>query len=328
MAPGVSAADRVAFEAWRVAAPTNARAFAAVESLWQKLDGLEDDAVIGPYVKAALEPEPDVMESWTRAIGERRPRVLVQPRRRRKSAALALAAGVFAGTIGLMLGTKFWPGAEQVYQSGERTYSVVLADGSRLKMDLATQVNVEFGASRRELRLMRGRAIFEVAHDGTRPFVVDADGGRITALGTRFQVDVLDGDSVVVTLIEGAIALDNSGRRYGWSGRSAPIELSAGEQARYSRTTSTWTREDADVMSATSWSEGFHVFSATPLARAVEEINKYSPVKLRLADSGLDGLVLSGNFKAGDASNVAVALPVVLPVAIEQRENEIIIVRQ
>ncbi|KAF1717037.1 hypothetical protein CSC74_09255 [Pseudoxanthomonas yeongjuensis] len=326
LAPDFSDVERAAFERWCNDAPQNAQAFAATESLWQRLEGLEDDEVIGPYAQTALEPEPDPMADWTAAVQQRRGQASRGSTRRRRRMPIALFASLFLCALSLGLAIRFWPDPQQLYQSGDRPYTIVLADGSRIQMDLATQLEVDLKPGKRDLRLLRGRAIFEVAHDAKRPFVVDAGGGRITALGTRFQVDRQDQGSVLVTLVEGSIALQSSEQEK--SDGSDRIRLVAGEQARYSRMRSAWTRQDANVMSAISWSEGFHVFSATPLSAAVKEINKYSAVKLRLADHSLDGLVLSGNFKIGDARNISVALPAVLPVQVTNAPGEIIVTKR
>lgn len=326
LAPDCSALERAAFERWRDDAPQHAQAYAATESLWQKLDGLEDDEVIGAYAREALEPETDPMADWTAAVQQRRVQAPRTPRRRGRKFPLTLVASLFICTFGLGLAIRFWPEPQQLYQTGDRPHTIVLADGSRVQMDLATRVEVGLKSDRRDLRLLQGRAIFEVAHDATRPFVVDAGGGRITALGTRFQVDRQDQNKVLVTLVEGSIALQSS--EHAKPDGSDRIRLVAGEQASYSRADAAWTRQDANVMSAISWSEGFHVFSATPLSEAVKEINKYSAVKLRLADPSLGGLVLSGNFKAGNAQNIAVALPVVLPVQVTYESGEIIVARR
>jgi len=322
MAPDCSALERADFEKWRTGAPQHAEAFAATESLWQKLDGLEDDEVIGAYAREALEPVKDPMADWTAAVQHRRARPPARTPSRKRAFPFAMVASVVLCTFGVGMAMRLWPDPQQLYETGAQPQTVVLKDGSRVQMDLATQVEVKLGSSRRELRLLRGRAIFEVSHDARRPFVVDAAGGRITALGTRFQVDEQTRGNVLVTLVEGSIALQNVSRR---APDTAALRLVAGQQARYSSTRDAWMRETGNVMSAIGWSEGFHVFSATPLAEAVEEINKYSAVKIRLADPSLDRLVLSGNFKVGNARDIAVALPVVLPVQVRNAEQEIVV---
>ncbi|WJI16108.1 FecR domain-containing protein [Pseudoxanthomonas winnipegensis] len=325
MAPDCSTLERADFEKWRGSAAQHAEAFAATESLWRKLDGLADDEIIGVFARQALEPEEDPMAEWTAAVQQRRAPARAHPARRNAAFSLAAAASVVLCALGLGMALRYWPDPQQLYQTGNHPHTVVLADGSRVQMDLATRVEVTLSPGRRQLRLLQGRAIFDVSHDARRPFVVDAAGGRITALGTRFQVDEQDRGNVLVTLVEGSIALDSTQSTPDGSGG---IRLAAGQQARYSPSHAVWTREDGNVKSAIGWSEGFHVFSATPLPDAVREINKYSAMKIRLADPSLERLVLSGNFKVGNARDIAIALPMVLPVQVTQARGEIIVERK
>lgn len=320
MAPDCTQAERQAFERWRACAPRNAQAYAATERLWERLDGLEDDEVVGPYAEAALEPEPAPMADWAAAVRHRSPRAPSRSRSRWRVPA-ALAAGVLACAVGLRFALPLLPGAEpQHYLTAGQPETVTLADGSRVQMDLSTRIEVRMNRRAREVELLEGRAIFDVAHDAGRPFSVETGHGRVTALGTRFQVD-REAGQVAVTLVEGAVAV-------GGQGSAADIRLAPGEQARYSPQQAQWTRHSVDTAAATSWSQGFHVFSATPLAEAVREINRYSSMKLRLQGSGLERLVLSGNFRTGDAENIASVLPVILPVKVEKRADEIVLVHR
>ncbi len=83
---------------------------------------------------------------------------------------------------------------------------MTLADGSEVTMDLATEIDVRLSRGERNIKLVAGRALFDVAHDASRPFRVDTGHGKVTALGTQFQVDV-DTDQVIVTLLEGSVSV-------------------------------------------------------------------------------------------------------------------------
>lgn len=83
------------------------------------------------------------------------------------------------------------------------TRTVRLADGSTVRLDAATRLDAAFDAERRTIRLSQGQARFAVAHE-TRPFVVLAGGGSVTARGTMFDVAVAGG-RVDVRLLEGAV---------------------------------------------------------------------------------------------------------------------------
>ncbi|CDO35968.1 FecR family protein [Novosphingobium sp. KN65.2] len=86
-------------------------------------------------------------------------------------------------------------------EPGKKT--IELADGSHVTLFGATRLAVRLSAHERRIDLLSGRARFEVSHDASRPFVVIAGGGSVTALGTLFEVEV--GAKVAVHLLRGRI---------------------------------------------------------------------------------------------------------------------------
>src|SRR3546814_13079302 len=93
--------------------------------------------------------------------------------------------------------------------------------------------------------------MFRVAHDASRPFIVDAGAGRITALGTQFQVQ-REGEAVSVMLLEGSVGIDSA--REGDERRL--LRLVPGQRASYAPTTRSWTVATVDPVALTSWSQG------------------------------------------------------------------------
>jgi len=287
MSPECSAADRRSFEQWRASSSVNEQAYVATEQLWSRLDGIEADETIGRHAAEALKPE-RAPRRWP----------------------LALAASVIAVLVGVGIVNQVMTSATvEHYQTAGQSRKVTLADGSEVTLDLATEIDVRLSRGERNIKLVAGRALFGVAHDANRPFRVDTGHGKVTALGTQFQVDV-DTDQVIVTLFEGSVSVGT-------------LRLAPGQQARYSN--AQWTQRDVDAAAVASWSSGFHVFSATPLDEAVREINRYSATKVRLADASLQSLVVSGNFKTGDAETITSAWPIVLPVTLQKVGAEIVI---
>ena len=66
--------------------------------------------------------------------------------------------------------------------------ALVLQDGSQVTLDTSSSIRVEESDSRRVVRLLAGRARFQVARDPARPFIVRAGGQQVIALGTVFTV--------------------------------------------------------------------------------------------------------------------------------------------
>jgi transmembrane sensor len=223
--------------------------------------------------------------------------------------------------IALLVGSIFFElqrreAAATVYatRSGERRI-IQLADGSQLVLNYATALDVRFSDHDRRLRLHKGEALFTVAHDATRPFKVDAGDGVVTALGTRFEVRT-DADQVAVTLLEGRVSVD---RRH----VNAHVELEPGDQVHFEETSAQMTRRKVDTEFVTSWSTGRLRFRATPLAEVLDEVNRYSTTQIRIVDTTLGSIPISGTFEIGDTASVVAALNALLPIEATAKDREI-----
>lgn len=100
----------------------------------------------------------------------------------------------------------------------------VLADQSELSLNGNSAVNIDFDGDRRHIQLLRGEVLVEVAHDPSRPFIVETEQGQIRALGTRFVVRRENG-STLLTMLESRTAVSAHDSR-----DSKMVD--AGEQAR------------------------------------------------------------------------------------------------
>jgi transmembrane sensor len=153
-------------------------------------------------------------------------------------------------------------------------------------------------------------AVFEVAPDPTRPFVVEAGANRVIATGTRFDVRIV-GDAVVVVLLEGSVTVEPKERTL--FGRRAMVQLVAGE--RFDGTTHSIIALDPQQMdAATAWQADWLDFENERLAEVVERINRGSAEQIRLEGTATRELRVSGRFKAGAAARFAAAAVVAYPV--------------
>ena len=241
----------------------------------------------------------------------------------------ALAATLAFAVIGFLLVIQPFSAEQAIaYETAaSERRDITLSDGSSIQMDTGTRLQVTMAADERVVDLLAGRAIFVVAHDATRPFSVDAGGSRTTALGTQFQVQ-REAGQVTVTLAQGSVAVapeHQAGQRNSdaWQERLVP-----GEQLTFNPATAQRSKKFVDPAIVTSWRQGRHLFRATPLAEAVEEVNRYASRKVRLGDPALAELQVGGNFIAGDSEQIVAAFAAVLPVRIVQGgNNEIILFR-
>lgn len=274
----VSTNSVTAFRAWR-RDPVNAAAYASVESVWMRAIRLKDD--------------PD----------KRRVLIEAQQRKRRTKGALSRPAGrgVAAASVAVLAGLLVVAGL-QLLDHGKR-YStgvgeerlVRLSDGTRVRLDTDTSLSVRLSSRERHVELARGRALFNVARDAARPFVVTAGQAEVRALGTQFEVR-RDPDRVDVVLVDGSVRVNKPQA----SGKGQWV-LEAGQKLSLDRGVETAPHiEPVDSKAATSWTGGRLIFKALPLDAAVAEVNRYSQNKVVLDVESLTKTPISGAFNSGD----------------------------
>jgi len=83
--------------------------------------------------------------------------------------------------------------------------SVPMRDGSKVTLNTDSQIRVTLTDSERRVDLKYGEAFFEVSKDPKRPFVVNAGGKRVIAVGTQFSVR-RDANDIQVVVTEGRFA--------------------------------------------------------------------------------------------------------------------------
>jgi transmembrane sensor len=306
-----SDAERAAFQQWQQRLTHNAAAYALAERVSRGLDSLAADQRLQALADEAL-------AACTRNQCPVRRTAWLVP--------AAMAASIAIAAVGLRFSIDVSGEPRAVaYETavGERR-SVLLSDGSSVAMDVGTRLSVRMSAERREIELLSGRALFDVAHDSTRPFSVTAAGSRTTALGTRFQVQQQD-DKVVVVLEQGSVAISpEQAGSASWRERLWP-----GEQLSIDRYTAARDRQAVDPQIATSWIQGRHVFRGTPLREALSEVNRYAHKKVHLGDPTLADLPVGGNFIAGDSEQIVAAFAAVLPLrVVVSGDDEVLLFRR
>lgn len=312
--------DRARFSRWLAADPANVSAYADYQGLWSDLD---DVAASGPILALRR-------EALKAADRPRRPL-------RRWAPLGAIAASIAVALIGgwlLMQGPALVPqavsgGGAATYRTevGERS-SITLADGSVVQLNTDSLLEVNYAEGRRGLKLLRGQALFKVAHDASRPFVVDAGGQTITALGTEFDVHVGSGETRV-TLVEGRIEVKRVNETALFPVTPEVRKLTAGEQL-VAVEERPFVVRIADVEQAVGWREGRVVFSDEPLVQVLEEVNRYSTRKVVLGDGDLGEMRVSGVFRPGSADRFVSALEVGFPVeaTVDERRNVVVLTRR
>ncbi|WP_162854649.1 FecR family protein [Sphingobium estronivorans] len=281
------------FFAWKKD-PRHAAAYERVNRQWESAQKLGRDPQIACLVDDAIErtaPRPAI----------HRP-------------ILWVAGAVIAGAMAL--GTfLLWPVAIH-YETGIGEQRLVrLEDGTSLHLDSASAVDIRFSSGHRRVALISGRALFEVAHDKSRPFDVDAGAATVRALGTRFEIDRQQSDAHIL-LIEGKVRVDAAQCPSG----NCTDQLLPGDMV-MAREAGLGVKERGDVEAITSWTTGRLQFQGRSLAAAVDEVNRYSRAPIILEAPDLAEERVNGGFAVGDRDAFIRAVTALYPLRAEPQAN-------
>lgn len=194
---------------------------------------------------------------------------------------------------------------------------VLLKDGSILELNENSSVLVRFEPQMRRITLLTGEGHFSVAKDAARPFVVEARGLAVRAVGTAFRVRI-EQSSVEVLVTEGKVAVthaelpdsakpaDAAGDRFGGG---YPVNVSAGEQTKVLTSDGKVSLTSATrpivekatpekIRHALDWQEKKLIFTDVPLRDVVAQFNRRNRLQLVVDDQQLASRSVGGTFAA------------------------------
>lgn len=282
--------EAVAFEHWMGESPAHREAFADLAALWRS------DA-LGEAVAEMARTEP--------------------ARRRRDlpwnlfvpagvAAALAVCVGVFA-PLGQYASFETARGESR---------TVVLADGSTVRLNGAARIQVSQGFLGRSVALERGEAWFDVRHDG-RGFSVTTAEGKVQVLGTAFNVDRLASGRTEVSVYRGAV-------RFG-ARRRPTMDLRPGDRASVENG-----RLETSPIAASDrqpdWFDGWFDAGDASLGQLVEEADRFSAKPL-VVDGRAARIRVSGRFNVARPEDVLEVMKTAYGVDVVEEHDRILISR-
>jgi transmembrane sensor len=301
----LDARESAALAAWFRASPVHIEEFLGVSAIASDLKQARTDpeySLEAILTRARAETDAPVQPLWSHAI---------KPVRGRPSGRWFLAAATIAAcallSVGSLLKWSQTPTEQPAAPDGITALHFEtrhgeqltrrLADNSVLHLNTDSAVSIRYSNSERLVVLSSGQADFEVAHEAHRAFRVHAGAAEVIDLGTKFDVR-LDEGSTVVTVVEGRVAV---GPTNSSQNRSPPIiELNADQQIRVAEGAWPATAEAVDAKRTTAWLHRQIAFDNEPLERVAAEYNRYTVKPIEIATPALRNLRISGVFATDD----------------------------
>ena len=325
---GFTIAEEAAFRRWLRADVRRGVALAEVERTWEQAGGARDLATASGSLFDTRAAEVRAPRSWR---------------------FVALAAAVAVGFAGWQATKTFSPlpseprDVGQVFAETTATLSgglrrMELPDGSSVTLNADSAVEVQFTSTARRVRLRRGEAHFTVAKNPHRPFVVEANGVAVKAVGTAFNVR-LGADVVEVLVTEGQVRVEDAERGLSLltpagataareiavvmdSGDKAVIPIKAEAAPAAAAMAVLSTRE---IEAALAWQKRSLEYTDAPLSAIVADFNRHNQHRLVIADAALARRRFGGTFPMGDYRSLVQVLEETFDVVADRRERETIL---
>lgn len=293
----VSAADMSELKLWLNQSERHRHVFNELTDLWDDLSVLKELDDIAESVTTLADPQPVF---WQRRFF------------------LTLAASIFMCLI--VSGSLYWQHFTEFKQQerfitavGEQR-TVVLSDGSTVKINTNSQLEIDFSRDKRIIRLLKGEAYFNVAKNKHRPFYVYAGDGLVQAIGTAFNVRLKLFDAIEVTVEEGVVALVALAKKEPVTSMNLDIiplfppetkkvlaKLSAGQSTTFGHTVEKIKQiQTPELNRKLAWRQGVLVYDNVPLRKVIDDISRYTNVTIEIADPSLRSLPIAGHFRVGE----------------------------
>lgn len=275
------------------------------------------------------------LHEWQPALSKTpNPDLFAPPVRSRRPVWLGTLAA--AATVALMTLT-WWPEPNATPETPvshlQFNRRQMLADGSAVELRDGSTVDVQYTQAERRVRLRGGEAHFSVARNSDRPFIVEAGGVAVRAVGTAFNVRLEDAE-VAVLVTHGKVEVSSPAS-------AVPVALSVGEATTVSlpspaadlpaavKTPVVTRLSPAEMRSELAWQVPRLQFHETALGDAVHEFNLHGGGRrLIVGDADLGRVPIGGTFRVDNPEGFVRLLEVTLGVKGEELGDGAIVLRR
>lgn len=285
---GLSAEEERVFERWLTEDPRRSGAYGRMRAIFLYADKAK---ALGPeFDSARFRPAGAAMDPSRRRLLLGGGGVI----------AAGLAAGVFAAEGGLRGDQRF---------STRRGELVVtpLADGSVMTLNTASLAKVSFLPDRRIVRLIRGEALFDVARDAARPFLVEAGETIVRAAAASFTVSRIERAPVEILVRTGAVEITRRAASPA-SSLTAHAGMHVVAPTHQRAAIAAATLKETEVGRLLAWRDGRIAFQGETLAEAADQFARYSNTRILFADESIAAERITGLFQANDPVGFAQAV--------------------
>jgi len=214
----------------------------------------------------------------------------------------------------------------QRYETGIGEMRVVsLEDGTLVTLNTTSEIGVDYAKTLRAVELIGGEALFDVAKNKARPFVVRAGSTQVRAVGTSFSVCMLPAEPVEVLVREGVVEVTRP-------------DVPVAPAVRVAANTKVLAPKDAPIVAepvtlaevarTLAWRDGRIALHGETLAQAAAEFSRYSDIRIRIDDPTIAREKVTGLFVAADPIGFAKAVATAFDLRADVGDGEVRLARE
>ena len=315
LAGEADAADLVLLNDWRKLSAENEEEFSQTEKLYNAASSLRD--VIPVDTDAAwlkLKKNISVQQEPGKVIP------LKQTTSRSNFIRIAASILIVAG-LGMLAFFLTLPSEDKLAEI--KSHAVirkeVLPDGSKVTLNKNTSLAYSTDHfSKKRIVKLKGEAFFDVVHDDSNPFLIEAADLKIEDVGTSFNVKAVENSGIaIISVVSGEVKVTTL--------TGQVFNLVAGEEVSYNVNTKIITKNETIEENISAYADRVFVFENAELKTVVKVLNDVYDVRMVLENEKLDSCRITVTFDNESINDIAIVIAETLGLEIKKSNDQIIL---
>ncbi|HKR88956.1 MAG TPA: FecR domain-containing protein, partial [Phenylobacterium sp.] len=235
----------------------------------------------------------------------------------------AVAAGLAAILVLQPQPDTAWISHPTIYEAPPgQTRQLRLADGTQVHLNAGSHIAVHVDRASRRVQMADAEAVFDVAHDPRRPFLIRVGDQEVRVVGTQFNLRRRD-RRVVLTVRRGVVEVRPLG-----DASAAPTRVTVGQQLVHVDGASSSLVRAADAEEAFGWTSGRLIYRNAPLGEVAADLQRRYARPVRVADAETAQIRFSGVLTLDDEAAVLRRLGAFAPVDARPADDGTVILQK
>lgn len=193
----------------------------------------------------------------------------------------------------------------------KKIVNISLPDKSIIDLDVKSQIQIAYYRDRRTVILKKGKALFYVSKNKSKPFLVKSGNTLIEVLGTKFEVVNIN-NSTKINVIEGLVRVNYIYNEKG--DKKALAQLTKSQSFTLNNLGKVLSYGNVDTKKIANWKNDIIVFDKTTLKNAVKIFKRYTNQKIEFETHELSQFKISGKFSTLHYKSFLEAIELIYPI--------------